>query len=98
MFVQGFICFVLCFAFLFVCMKLEGQISTHYLRVGFLQKWYNEDRKTGCVVLKSSSFSKSEGLVLMWMVDAPPGGASSCREETPAGQTIDKPYLGTSIW
>lgn len=46
MFFQGFVCVVLCFAFLFVCVKLEGQITNH-LRVGFLRKWYNEDREQG---------------------------------------------------
>lgn len=86
---------VFCFS---LCLKLEGQLSNHYLRVGFLQKWYNEDRETVYMVLKFSFFSKSEELVLMWKADASLVGASSCREETPAGQTIDNPYLGTYIW
>lgn len=54
--------FLLCFAFVFVCMKLQVQICNDYLRVGVLQKC-NEDGEPVCVLLKPSFFSKSEGLV-----------------------------------
>lgn len=37
-------------------MKLEGQKSNQYLRVGSLQEKSNEDEEIVCVVLKSSFF------------------------------------------
>lgn len=80
MFLQGS---VLCFAFVFVCMKLEGQIFNQYLRVDSVQEKSDEDGET--VYGAQDLFSTTERAVWIWKADTPPGGPSSCREGTPTG-------------